>query len=466
MSRLVVVSNRVADLRGGAQSGGLAVALADVLLDSGGVWIGSEDAAEGEVRRETVSGVTCVYVGLTQEQQQRYYLGYANSVLWPLFHYRADLVAFQSDDFDAYVDVNRRFAAAVRDAVTADDLVWVHDYHLIPFAGCLREMDVAARVGFFLHIPFPSPEVLAATPNHAFIVSSLLAYDVIGFQTSTDLGNFLRCVAEYGLGHVDEHGRIHLEDREVVARRFPIGIDVEGFARLAEEAPEDVQIDRMRRDILGRSQIIGVDRLDYSKGLPARFEAFGRLLAENPKLERAVTFLQIAPPTREAISAYADIRDELERLSGAINGRFAEFDWTPIKYIHRPVPRAKLAALYRSSQVGFVTPLRDGMNLVAKEYVAAQDPEDPGVLVLSQFAGAAEEMGDALIVNPYDIEEMARTLGSALDMPLEERRARHERLLAAIRDSDVAIWRDRFLAALSGRPRMLSPDTLSEVSAA
>ncbi|MBX3530295.1 MAG: trehalose-6-phosphate synthase [Rhizobiaceae bacterium] len=456
MSRLIVVSNRVADLRKGrAQSGGLAVALADVLGESGGVWVGGEAGSGEGTRRERAGSITCLYVGVPAVEYDRYYLGYSNSVLWPLFHYRADLVDYRSDHFDAYLAVNRRFAAALRDVAEPDDLVWVHDYQLMPAAAFLREAGWTGRMGFFLHIPFPPPEILAATPNHAFIVSSLLAHDVVGFQTTTDLGNFLRCVREYGLGEVTGDDTVVVDGRTVVARRFPIGIDVDGFAQLAGSASEDIRIDRMRRDILGRRQAIGVDRLDYSKGLPARFEAFGRLLAEHPELERMVSLVQIAPPTRQDIAAYADIRAELEKLSGAVNGRFAEFDWTPIKYIHRAVPRDKLAALLRSSEVGLVTPLRDGMNLVAKEYVAAQDSENPGVLVLSQFAGAAEELTDALLVNPYDTEAMAQVLYRALTMPAAERRERHGKLLAAVRASDVSIWRDRFLAALRGRPRVV-----------
>src|SRR5690606_8214303 len=235
----------------------------------------------------------------------------------------------------------------------------------------------------------------------------------------------------------------------VVVDRFPIGIDTAGFAAMARQADEAVQIDLMRRKILGRKQMIGVDRLDYSKGLPERMRAFGRLLEQHPELEKAVTFLQIAPPTREEVDAYSDIRQELEALAGAINGRFADFNWTPLRYIHRMVPREKLAPLYRGSQVGFVTPLRDGMNLVAKEYVAAQDPEDPGVLILSKFAGAAEEMRQALIVNPYDTHQMARQLYRALTMPLKERQRRHTSLMKSIMRNDAKAWLSGFMAKLA-----------------
>ncbi len=452
MTRLVVVSNRVADLTKSSQSGGLAVALADALRDSGGAWFGWDGETGGspeDVRSERVGDVTCLYAGMSAQDYEQYYLGYSNSVLWPLFHYRADLVAYRSEDYDGYIRVNRGFAKGLTSQLQPRDLVWVHDYHLIPLGGFLREHGFRGRIGFFLHIPFPSPEVLAAASNHDFILKSLLQYDVVGFQTAGDLQNFLRSVVENGLGDPDAEGNVRMPDRVVSARHFPIGIDVQSFTALAESSPEDIQIDRLRREILGRKQIIGVDRLDYSKGLPGRFEAFNRLLIEHPEMERNVSFLQIAPPTREDIQAYADIRGELHGLSGAINGRFGDFDWTPIKYVHRSVAREKLAGLYRASQVGMVTPLRDGMNLVAKEYVAAQDPDDPGALVLSRFAGAADEMPAALIVNPYDVEEMAAALHQGLTMSLGERKERHADLMRSVRASDVAIWRENFLAVLA-----------------
>jgi trehalose 6-phosphate synthase len=303
-------------------------------------------------------------------------------------------------------------------------------------------------MGFFLHIPFPPPDLLAASPNHAELVDALLQYDLIGFQSHSDVNNFRRYVQEHTQAVEQPDGSFRVGDRIVQADRFPIGIDVEAFRDMSRQAHDDVRIDTMRRHILGRQQIIGVDRLDYSKGLPERMKAFERLIAMHPELERKVSFLQIAPPTREDVSAYSDIRTELEHLTGSINGRLADFNWTPIRYIHRSIARDKLAALFRASQVGFVTPLRDGMNLVAKEYVAAQDPEDPGVLVLSQFAGAAEDMAEALIVNPYDTDEMARCLAQALAMPLAERQRRHGALYENIRAHDAKAWMASFLERL------------------
>lgn len=451
--RLVIVSNRVADLRATSQTGGLAVALADALKERGGVWFGWDGEREGQTggpaHVETIGKVQRVGVPVSPEDYANYYAGYANSVLWPLFHYRLDLVAYRPEFYEGYMSVNETFARQLIAHLEPDDVIWVQDYHLIPLASFLRKMGCTQRIGFFLHIPFPPPDLLAASPNHEQLVSALLDYDLVGFQTHTDAGNLKHYISDHACAvQVSETG-YSAGERFVEIDRFPIGIDAATFASMAKVQDEDVRIDLQRRNALGRAQIIGVDRLDYSKGLPERLKAFGELLASHPELERAVTFLQIASPTREEVDAYADIRVELETLAGSINGRFADFNWTPIRYIHRPVPRRKLAPLYRGSQVGFVTPLRDGMNLVAKEYVAAQDPENPGVLVLSQFAGAAEEMRQALIVNPYDTHQMARQLYRALTMPLKERQRRHTSLMKSIMRNDAKAWLTGFMAKLA-----------------
>ena len=344
-----------------------------------------------------------------------------------------------------------RFAGALaRRLLNNKDLVWVHDYHLIPLAAALRRFGLRNRIGFFLHIPFPPPDLFSATPDREELINDLLQYDLLGFQTETDVKNFRRSVRSVCSITFDSSGTAEVNGRTVETGCFPIGIDVDSFARMAADAADDVQIDSMRRQILGLKQIIGIDRLDYSKGLPARMRAFARLLERHPQHERAATFLQIASPTREEVSAYADIQAELDATAGSVNGRYADLAWTPIRYIHRAVPRSRLAGLLRASQVGLVTPLRDGMNLVAKEYIAAQDPADPGVLVLSRFAGAADELAEALIVNPYVLDEVADAIAKALAMPLEERIARHCALLKRIRRNDAAKWRESFLAALTG----------------
>ncbi|NJM34861.1 MAG: alpha,alpha-trehalose-phosphate synthase (UDP-forming) [Rhodomicrobium sp.] len=454
MSRLVVVSNRVAYLEKKNQSGGLAVALGDALRQTGGVWFGwdgtvVEDSEPLSVNAVEQDSVTIATVPLTEQDYRDYYVGFANQVLWPACHYRLDLVNFETAYFDGYRRVNARFADALAPLLQPDDIIWVHDYHLFSLASELRSRGVKQRIGFFLHIPFPPPGVLLAVPVHQWLVKSLFSYDVIGFQTDTDLVNFQRFVSEHVAGEILADNYIHAFGRSVMAEAFPIGIDVESFASMAwTEAADDI-IEQLNRRNLARSHIVGVDRLDYSKGLPERMKAFRRLLELYPDKQKTVTLMQIAPPTREEVAAYTDIREELEQLSGAINGEYGDFDWTPVRYIHRSVPRAQLAALFRGSQVGLVTPLRDGMNLVAKEYVAAQDKANPGVLVLSRFAGAAEDMEEALIVNPYDIDDIAHALGQALVMSLEERQRRHQALYERVCAHDAAHWRREFIKALA-----------------
>lgn len=453
MRRLVVVSNRVADLTKSSQSGGLAVGLADSLRQRGGVWLGwdgkTADTSENlEPVSKQIGDVTQIVLPLTRQDYEEYYLGFSNSVLWPLFHYRLDLVDYKTVYLDGYRRVNARFADALMSSLREDDLIWIHDYHLLPLAAELRQRGCKQRIGFFLHIPLPPPEILSAVPRHRWLVESLLQFDVIGLQSQTDLNNLQHYVEQHLSSTMTGDGRFQWGEREVIAGVFPIGIDVDAFVEMAERPNDEVLIETRRREILGRRQVIGVDRLDYSKGLPDRLRAFARLLELYPEMRKSVALMQIATPTREEVEAYVEIRTELEALSGAINGRFADFNWTPVHYIHGTVPRDALAALFRSSQVGFVTPLRDGMNLVAKEYIAAQSMDNPGVLVLSKFAGAAEDLREALIVNPYDVDDMARNLCRALTMPLDERQDRQRALMERIRKRDNASWLNNFLATL------------------
>jgi trehalose 6-phosphate synthase len=462
MSRLVVISNRVASLENKNQSGGLAVALGDTLRETGGVWFGwdgnvVDDDAPISVSVVKQDSVTIATMPLTGRDYHDYYVGFANQVLWPACHYRLDLVNFETAYFDSYRRVNARFADAIIKLLEPDDIIWVHDYHLFSLAAELRAHGAKQRIGFFLHIPFPPPGVLLAVPVHQWLVKSLFSYDVVGFQTNADVVNFQRFVAEHVAGEIGTDDRVTAFGRTVIARAFPIGIDVENFFNMAHTSAADEVIERLNRRNLARSHIVGVDRLDYSKGLPERMKAFRRLLELYPDKQKTVTLMQIAPPTREDVAAYADIREELEQLSGAINGAYGDFDWTPVRYIHRSLSRELLAALFRGSEVGLVTPLRDGMNLVAKEYVAAQDPDDPGVLVLSRFAGAAEDLQMALIVNPYDIDDIARALEQALTMSVEERCERHQALYARVRENDANHWREQFLAALAPKSPEAAP---------
>ena len=456
MSRLVIVSNRVADLDNQAQSGGLAVALREALRSVGGIWFGwdgrmIEEGEPIEVKRTVQNDVTLATIPMTEQDYEEYYLGFANKVLWPVCHYRLDLVKFEPAYLEGYRRVNKSFATALWPILRPDDVVWAHDYHLISFGAELRALGAKQRLGFFLHIPFPPPELLQAVSSHDWLVESLFQYDVIGFQTTTDLGNFRRFVSDHVGGQVLDEGRITAYGRTIVARAFPIGIDVDDFAAAARTPDAASQIERLNRRTVVRSHIIGVDRLDYTKGLPERFKAFRKFLESHPEHWKTVTLMQIAPPTRSEVEAYVNIRTELEKLSGSINGEFGDFDWTPVRYVHRSMPRDTLAALFRGSEVGLVTPLRDGMNLVAKEYIAAQNEEDPGVLILSKFAGAAEELQEALLVNPYNIDDMANAMQTALRMPLGERKERHADLLRRIKTHDIAFWRRSFLDVLNSR---------------
>jgi len=457
VSRLVIVSNRVVDLDNQLQSGALAVALGDALRSIGGIWFGwdgniLEQGTPIEVSRTVQNNVTIATIPMTERDYEEYYLGFANKVLWPACHYRLDLVQFEPAYFEGYRRVNKGFAVALAPLLRADDIVWAHDYHLISIGSELRALGARQRLGFFLHIPFPPPELLQAIPAHNWLIEALFQFDVIGFQTSNDVGNFRRFVAEHVGGEVFDDERIKAFGRTVIARAFPIGIDVDDFIAAAQTPEAASQIARLNRRTVVRSHIIGVDRLDYTKGLPERFKAFRKLLELQPEHRKTVTLMQIAQPTRIEVEAYVNIRTELEGLSGAINGEFGDFDWTPLRYIHRAMPRETLAALYRGSEVGLVTPFRDGMNLVAKEYVAAQNEEDPGVLILSKFAGAAAELKEALIVNPYNIDDMANAMQTALRMPLEERKERHAALLSRIKTHDVRFWRTSFLDVLSSQP--------------
>ncbi|WP_295532100.1 alpha,alpha-trehalose-phosphate synthase (UDP-forming) [uncultured Pseudacidovorax sp.] len=458
MARLVVISNRVADPRKVA-AGGLAVALGESLQQTGGLWFGwsgtiVEDGptGEGELHRHQAGKVTLATLDLCREDHDAYYLGYSNKVLWPVFHNRLDLANFDAGFIGGYRRVNQLFARKLMPLLQEDDILWVHDYHLIPLAAELRAMGCKQKIGFFLHIPLPPQIILAAIPQHEWLMRSLFAYDVVGFQAQQDVQHFERYVSNEAHGEALGNDQFRAWGQTVRASAFPIGIDVDEFLALTHAKEARDMHETVRREYSQRRLLLGIDRLDYSKGIPQRARAFRELLARYPENHRSATLIQIASPTREDVDAYGDIRRELESLCGAINGDYGELDWMPVRYIHRTVARKRVPGLCRAAAVGLVTPLRDGMNLVAKEYIAAQDPADPGVLVLSRFAGAAEQLKEALLVNPYDTHGTAETIQQALHMPLEERRARHQKLLSRIREHDVHWWRRTFLDALREAP--------------
>ncbi|MFZ5746775.1 MAG: alpha,alpha-trehalose-phosphate synthase (UDP-forming) [Pseudomonadota bacterium] len=453
MSRLIIISNRVSTPgpSSGAQ-GGLAVALQSALREYRGIWFGwsgeRTDEFTGHINFQQYEGVTTATIDLEDQDIEEYYNGYANRTLWPLFHYRLDLVEYERDFAGGYKRVNDRFADTVRPLIDPDDAVWVQDYHLFPLGEDLRRRGCENRIGFFLHIPWPPRRLLATLPEAAELVRTLFAYDVLGFHTREWLESFCDfAVAEMG-AVIGEDDQISLDGRTVRLLDCPIGLDSHEFIAMANSDRAAATREQMRKSAVGRAMIVGVDRLDYSKGLEERFLGYERFLVEHPEERKEVFLLQIAPPSRGEVTSYQRIRETLEGLSGKINGAYADLNWVPIRYVNQGYPRDVLAGVYRAARIGLVTPLRDGMNLVAKEYVAAQDPEDPGVLILSRFAGAAVQLPQALLVNPMSAEEIADAIGQALRMPLSERKQRWQAMFDMVREQDVMWWRERFTSAL------------------
>jgi trehalose 6-phosphate synthase len=454
MSRLIVVSNRVNPPTGsGTESvGGLAMALAASLREYSGIWFGwsGKTAAEytGQISLQKIQGVTVATVDLDEQDVQEYYNGYANKTLWPLFHYRIDLTQYDRSFGEGYERVNKRFAETLAPLIESEDLIWIHDYHMIPMARELRRRGIQNPIGFFLHIPWPARQLVTTLPRHRRLVESLFEYDLIGFHTEEWAEAYRDYVVHELGGEVEEEGRVRAFGRSASVGVFPIGIDAEEFIALGQSEAGLASEARMRESLRDRRMIVGVDRLDYSKGLEERLTGYEHLLATCPELREQVFLLQISPISRDDVEVYQELRNRLDALSGRINGEYSTVDWVPIRYVNRMYRRDELAGIYRAAAVGLVTPLRDGMNLVAKEYVAAQNPEDPGVLVLSRFAGAAGQLKDALIVNPFSTEEVADALKRALSMEKAERIRRFESMLHTVCTENVDAWRDRFVERL------------------
>lgn len=454
--RLVVVSNRVPDPSKPAQSaGGLAVAVEAALKQRGGLWFGwsgktgAAEALDAPAIHE-VGPVTFAVTDLSKRDLEEYYSGFSNRALWPICHYRIDLLQINAAETAGYFRVNEFLARKLAKMLRPDDLVWIHDYHLIPLASYLRQMGVDNRIGFFLHIPWPGSDVTSALPAYERLLRSFAAYDVVGFQTEQDAENFTGCLVRERVGRRLGDGWCQAGSRRILVRAFPIGIDTTGFRQAARQAERSLAVRRMKGSLEGRGLVIGVDRLDYSKGIRQRIEAFSCYIRENPDARGRVVYLQVTPKSRSEVPEYKTMQHEVAEQVGAANGGFGDIDWTPIRYINKSVGHATLAGLYRMARVGLVTPLRDGMNLVAKEYVAAQSETDPGVLVLSRFAGAAHELDAALLVNPYDVEATAGAIAQALQMPVEERRERWGAMMACLEANTVNDWCGHFLQALAG----------------
>ena len=461
MARLVVVSNRVSAPKSGTRAGGLEVAVMAALKRNPGIWFGwSGRVSVKTLETRTIESdrISFVLTDLPKEAYDEYYYGFANRVLWPILHYRLDLAEFSRQDLSGYLKVNEHFADELDKILKPDDVVWVHDYHFLPLAKALRERGHQNRIGFFLHTPFPPVEIIAGLPHHERIVSALCHYDLVGFQTEIDAANFARYVENECRFPGNRTDGYDTGERIVKIGDFPVGIETENFAKMARRAIKSSFVSGVLASLSGRAMIIGVDRLDYSKGIEHRISSFERFLENYREWRNNVTYLQITPKSRSAIPEYMDMDRNVSTIVGRVNGTYGEASWTPVRYINKAHTRTALAGLYRGSRAALVTPLRDGMNLVAKEYVAAQDPEDPGVLILSRFAGAAVECRPALLVNPYDSEAVAAAIYRALSMPLEERRARYDALYKVIASNDIEDWPGRFLKALTGSST-LAPST-------
>lgn len=451
---VVVVSNRVARVSAGEpMMGGLASALLPAVKSFGAVWVGSSGKFQKPQDRDALASIEALGCGalatvdLPEAHYANYYEGYSNSALWPALHSRIDLLQCGKAHYASYREVNRYMARALLRFAKPDSRFWVQDYHFLCLGEELRKLNIRQPIGFFLHTPWPDRATIVALPQHRELVSAMLAYDLIGFQTQEDCNSFIAYVeAEFGSSCVD--GMFDTRYGKCKVACFPIGIDADEFAEFARQAAGHIEVQRLIQSLRGRKLMIGVDRVDYSKGLLNRFKTFDRMLSENPKLKRSVQFLQIAVPSRSTIESYSELQDKLAFQAGMINGRHGEVDWTPIRYLNKGFSQTTLAGFYRAAAVGLVTPFHDGMNLVAKEYVAAQNPENPGALVLSEFAGAARELDAAILVNPHDIDGMTQKIISAINMPLSERTERWTSMMKALRSSSIHVWFSDFMEAL------------------
>jgi alpha,alpha-trehalose-phosphate synthase [UDP-forming] len=469
--RLIIVSNRLPvslvqqgdGVRLQPSPGGLATALSS-LWNPGhnGVWVGS-------VGRETDAAIDALLadfssqqlydlhaVSLNPQELEKFYAGFANEIIWPLFHDFQSRCNFNPAYWDMYQKVNRKFAAKVAEVTASEDLIWVHDYHFMLLARDLRAVHSRARLGFFQHIPFPTPDVFDKLPWRDSVLAALLEFDVLGFQTERDRTNFVNCVARlFPNARLEAAGpqvEIDFKDRHIVVGAFPISIDFDEFAVAAAEPDVASRASAIRQELQDNIVVLGVDRMDYTKGLPERLQAFRILLERHPELSRRIVFVQIVVPSRSEIPEYKDLRQEVELLVSQINGKFTQPGWVPVQYLYRSVPRNELLAYYRAADIGLITPLIDGMNLVAKEFCAAQI-DLRGVLVLSEFAGATQELGHgALLVNPNDFVGVAQTIYRATQMRPEEKRSQMVLLREIVKNYNVARWARSFLETLTGRP--------------
>ncbi len=468
MGRLLLVSNRlpvtISDVDGALvstpSSGGLATGLRGLQLEAGGWWVGwpgNTDDRRVETRsriERELSKHRAIPLFLSNAEIRRYYDGFANGVLWPLFHYLLDRIPAHARDWDAFRRVNERFAALVTDRHQPGDLIWIHDFHLLLLPRLIRERIPEATIGFFLHTPFPSSEILRLLPWREEVLRGMLGADLIGFHTTSYLRHFAASVIQV-LGLEVDVSELRVDGRRVQLGAFPMGIDSAKFSRMSRDPVAQRKSLQIRAEHAGSKIILSVDRLDYTKGIPQRLLAFERLLEREPSFRGRVRLIQIAAPSRLKVGAYKSFRRRVDGLVGRINGRYTTFGSVPIHYLMQAFSQEELVAMYGAADVMWVTPLRDGMNLVAKEYAASRAEED-GVLVLSEFAGASSQLAEALHVNPYDVDSQAEAIRRALTMPVEEQRNRMRNLRSRIEREDVHRWANSFIEALGEVPRRRS----------
>lgn len=470
--RIIIVSNRLpvvikkneqgrVTVEKGA--GGLVTAMAPVLTNRNGTWVGWPGYADEsgitpavmEALESSAAGYRIRPVLLNESEYKLYYEGFSNSILWPLFHGFSDKCVFLPEYWEGYCRVNEKFASAVCRRLKASDFIWVHDYQLLLTGSDIRKQSRQNRIGFFLHIPFPSVEIFSRCPWRFELLRAMLAYDVVGFHTIQHKRNFIGCIKKLiqdalidAKAAFDETiSELTIGDRTVRIGVFPISIDFNEFSQNAWDHTVTRRSGEIRSNAPGAKILLGIDRLDYTKGLPEKLNAFKRFLTRYPQYHKQVYFIQVVVPSRHTIPAYADLKLEIEQLVGEINGQFSTNDWIPVHYMFRSLDRNELISLYRACEIGFVTPLKDGMNLIAKEYCAC-NIDEKGVLILSEFAGAAQQFQkNAILVNPHNTDGTCEAIFRAISMPWEEKRRRMQHLRENVKTKDIMWWLNTFLAA-------------------
>lgn len=460
MSKLIVISNRVAiPGKRNASPGGLAVGLEGALKDKGGVWFGwsgeVSDEADKRLRSERVNNIDYITVDLTAQEYDEYYSGFSNGLLWPLFHYVLGFTKFSRKQYIGYRQVNQTFAQTLKEFIGPDDIIWVHDYHLIPIAHELKALGINNRIGFFLHVPFPNYGMLRSLPIAKELIECICDFDVVGFQTEDDLTNFKDAACRSIGAESLQNSYIKSNKHLIFSHSYPIGVDLEAIQKHVNCIEKPSLFAPAFAGQCDQMMIVGADRIDYSKGLIEKMDAYEHFLSKYPEYHHHVSMVQIATLSRADDPDYIQLRENLERKISHINGCHGAMDWLPVHYLNRNLEHNELMKLFRSSKVCLVTSLRDGMNLVAKEYIAAQNPEDPGVLILSELAGASAQLVDALIINPYDIDSIAEAIAVAVKMPLPERQRRHQNMLEVIKKSTIQRWRANFIDSLVDVPRLV-----------